>query len=321
MYRPIFRPQYPDPTTTLDWYNCTMSSGAMALDFHTQGKEQVWGGTLRTLSGDTSGGTNIDNLQTAVGKLGGYKFEDHRGEPWANVVTALKAGKGVILQGDYDVFTGMSTCQSSFDGDHAIYLNPEFNSTKTAVLVGDPLCKTWKYIPLTTLRAYTEKLSLRVVKTTSKLYFATTRAWPETAGGVVDIMPTFKVVTTLPVGTLFVKDVGTWYLRLRDNKLLGPVGPTNWLPDGKFPILPVRLDLPIVAGMPLTDDWRLGYIIGEDPVFILNRNVTVKVPVATGDGDLAAKVDTQAKQIVLLDAAVASVSAKVKAIKDFVASA
>ena len=296
-----------------------MASGAMALDFHTQGKEQVWGGTLRTLSGDTAGGTNIDDLQRAIAKVGSYAFEDHRGEPWANVVTALKAGKGVVLQGDYDVFTGMATCQDSFDGDHAIYLNPEFNSTKTAVLTGDPLCKTWKYIPLTTLRAYAEKLSLRVAKTTSKLYFATTRAWPESAVGV-DIMPTFKVVTTLPTGTLFVKDVGTWYLRLRDNKLIGPVSPTSWLPDGKSPILPVRLDLPIVAGKPSTDDWRLGYIIGEDPVFILARNVTVK-PLTSGDSDLAAKVDTQAKQIVLLDAAVASASAKVKAIKDFVASA
>lgn len=178
MYRPKFRPQWPDPTTTLDWTNCTMSSGAMMLDFHTQGKVQKWGGELRKLSGDTSGGTNLDNLKTAWTKLG-YTFIDRRGSTWAQVLADLKNGRGVVLQGDYDVLLGSHSCQSSFDGDHAVYANPEINAD--GIVVGDPLCGAFKRIPVSVLKAYTEKLGRRVYGTTSpqKILFGVSRAWPD----------------------------------------------------------------------------------------------------------------------------------------------
>jgi hypothetical protein len=179
MYRPKFRPQYPDPTTTLDWSNCTMASGAMMLDFHTQGKVQKWGGELRKLSGDTSGGTNIDNLKTAWSKLG-YTLLDRRGSTWAGVLADLKNGRGVVLQGDYDVLTGSNSCQTSFDGDHAIYVNPEAPNS-SGYVVGDPLCGGWKRISASVLKAYVEKLGRRVYGTTSpqKVLYAASRAWPD----------------------------------------------------------------------------------------------------------------------------------------------
>lgn len=177
MYRPLFRPQYPDPTTTLDWLNCTMSSGAMALDFHTQGKVQKWGGELRKLSGDTSGGTNIDNLSTAWTKLG-YTIIDRREKTWNDAIVDLKNGRGVVLQGDYDVLTGDDTCQGTFDGDHAVYINPQFYDNNTTLAVGDPLCKGFKRIRITVLKAYAEKLGRRVYGD-NRILYATTRAWPE----------------------------------------------------------------------------------------------------------------------------------------------
>lgn len=180
MYRPLFRPQYPDPTTTLDWANCTMASGAMMLDFHTQGKVQKWGGELRKLSGDTSGGTNLDNLKTAWGKLG-YTFIDRRGYSWGQAMADLKNGRGLVLQGDYDVLLGGHSCQATFDGDHAIYANPEINSD--GIVIGDPLCGKFKRIPVSVLKAYTEKLGRRVYGTTSpqKILYGASRAWPDTA--------------------------------------------------------------------------------------------------------------------------------------------
>jgi hypothetical protein len=177
MYRPLFRPQYPDPTTTLDWSNCTMASGAMALDFHTQGKVQMWGGELRKLQSDQIGGTDLGDLQRAWLKAG-YILVNRSGKSWNDCIVDLKNGKGVVLQGDYDVFTGADTCQGSFNGDHAVYLNPEFFDGGTTIAVGDPLCKSFKRIKITTLKAYAEKFGTRVLGKGQILY-AVTRAWPD----------------------------------------------------------------------------------------------------------------------------------------------
>lgn len=187
MYRPLFRPQQPDPTTYLDWYNCTMSSGAMALDFHTQGKVQKWGGELRKLSGDASGGTSITDLMNAWNRLG-YTLTDRRGKTWNDLIADLKNGKGVVLQGDYDVLIGDDTCQGTFEGDHAIYLNPEFININGSILVGDPLCQKYKWITVPVLKRYAEKLGIRVYGPPMRkpgvpypgqsILYATTRAWP-----------------------------------------------------------------------------------------------------------------------------------------------
>lgn len=176
MYRPKFRPQYPDPTTTLDWSNCTMASGAMALDFHTQGKVQKWGGELRKLQGDQVGGTDIGDLSTAWSKLG-YTLTDRRGKTWGDAIVDLKNGRGVVLQGDYDIFRGADSCQSTFDGDHAIYLNPEFFDGST-IAVGDPLCSGFKRITISELKEYAEKLGKKVYGD-NRILYATTRAWPD----------------------------------------------------------------------------------------------------------------------------------------------
>ncbi len=243
MYRPLFRPQWPDPTTTLDWKNCTMASGAMALDFHTQGKVQKWGGELRTLSGDTVGGTGIPELAKAWSKLG-YTLIDRRGHTWADVMTDLRAGRGVVLQGDYDVLTGTNTCQGTFDGDHAIYLNPQLYGSGSVmeIAVGDPLCGAFKTISVGVLKAYAEKLGRAQYgySNPQKIFFGSTRAWPDPAvnlwTGAVRTVPfpdrtradcaagrrvnvrtgpslDYKIIAYYPDGTLFVayQKRGHWY--------------------------------------------------------------------------------------------------------------
>lgn len=180
MYRPLFRPQYPDPTTTMDWSNCTMASGAMALDFHTLGKVQKWGGELRKHQSDQTGGTDIGDLKQAWAYYG-YTLVDRRGKDWNQLVADLKSGRGVVLQGDYEVLTGADSCQTSFDGDHAIYLNPQFYNGNLNVAVGDPLCKAFKQITMANLKKYAEKLGRATYGTTSpqKILYATTAAHPD----------------------------------------------------------------------------------------------------------------------------------------------
>jgi hypothetical protein len=87
-------------------------------------------------------------------------------------------------------------------------------------------------------------------------------------------MATYKVVADMPTGKLRLADQdGIHYLRLRDNELIEVTDPAAF--GIKDPILPVRLDEPIVEGKPATDEWRLGYIVGEDAAFVLSRNVVV----------------------------------------------
>lgn len=187
VYRPIHREQIGDPTTGYDPYICTMESGAMALDFHTQGKVQVWGGNLlnklNLSDADIRNGLNMGNLKNAWAAYG-YTLLDRRGYTWAQVIKDLKAGRGIVLQGDYDVLTGDDDCQPGFNGDHAIYLNPELYSDNTVVLKGDPLCEDFDKVPLSTLKKYAEKLGARVYGPSSpqKIFFGATAAHPDDIG-------------------------------------------------------------------------------------------------------------------------------------------
>lgn len=176
-----FRPQLKDPTTTLDSYLCTMESAAMALDYQTGGVVSKWGGELVPYCGLSAAqikgqapradgklhvGTNLENAKLAWAHFG-ETLEIRTGQGWAGVVAALNEGRGVILQGDYDQM-GAYSCQSSFLGDHAIFIAGSFAA------VGDPLCKGFRPVPEATLRAYATKLAPTV-------YFAVTKPQKESA--------------------------------------------------------------------------------------------------------------------------------------------
>jgi hypothetical protein len=73
-----------------------------------------------------------------------------------------------------------------------------------------------------------------------------------------------------PVGSLVVNPgPAVAYLDLETGKL---VSGFKW--TSKAWATAIRLDKPIVAGKPPTDDWTLGYLIGDSPAFLLARNVT-----------------------------------------------
>ncbi len=150
---PLFRRQIGDPTTTRDSYLCNMSSGAMALDYHTAGRIQVWGGELEARQPDHVGGTDLNDLAIAWASHG-ETLDIRSGQGWAGVRTALAEGRAVVLHGDYDQM-GAATCQSSFRGDHAVLVLPGW-------VMGDPLCSGFKTMPEAVLRAYAQKLSATV---------------------------------------------------------------------------------------------------------------------------------------------------------------
>ena len=105
---------------------------------------------------------------------------------------------------------------------------------------------------------------------------------PKVAGQEEEPVVEYDVVN-LPTGTLTVKDDGAYYLDLITGTMKGPVGKASW-PGGKSPILPVRLRKPLpIASAVDTDAWKLGYIVGTSPAFILARNVTITPPTAESD--------------------------------------
>jgi len=173
VYRPKFKAQWNDPTTTLDWFNCTMTSGAMGLDFDTLGHVDVMGGTLRSHSGDHVGGSNLAALEKAWAYYG-QDLHVQTGGSWSDVTTDLHNYKGVILQGMYGALPKAyhSTVNSiGFTGAHAIYLNPEFNANGD-VLMGDPLNNKFIWVPQAALHSFAAALGAHELGSSSRLFFA-----------------------------------------------------------------------------------------------------------------------------------------------------
>jgi hypothetical protein len=192
-YRPKFVKQFNDPTTTLDWFNCTMASGAMGLDFDTLGHIRVLGGQLRAVSGDYKGGTGL-------GDPGLTRAWDHyhqvlhvgSGGHWDDVMHALKAHRGVILQGLYGALPKAyhSPLNSgTFEGPHAVYLNPEFKSTE--LLMGDPLNDKFIWVPQIALERYANALGSREYGAShpQKVFYAASDAHVPVVPPVTDPVP------------------------------------------------------------------------------------------------------------------------------------
>jgi hypothetical protein len=165
-YRPPFRSQFGDSAEShtsphSEGSNCTMSSAAMALAYETGGRLDYLGGHMRHAQGDQEGGTDLYDAADAWASKG-HSLTIRSGSGWAAVVSALQAGRGVILQGT----GGLAGC-GSYTGGHAIYVNPESSGSRW--LKGDPECGAWEWCEARDLEAFAERLS-------SGVYWAQTAA-------------------------------------------------------------------------------------------------------------------------------------------------
>lgn len=160
IYRPTFRPQLGDPTTTYDGSICTYSSGAMALDRHTLGDIQVWGGELLKASGDTTpldGGTLYD-LGKAWAAYGQH-LDDRTGQRWADLCKALDEGRGAVVQIERSYIPTTYRCGRPFAGTHALYINHRLPNA--AMFVADPLCTAYQDVPERYIRQAVEAFGRR----------------------------------------------------------------------------------------------------------------------------------------------------------------
>ncbi len=183
----IYKPAHQNQIVATDIYggvNCSAYSCAMSIDRATMGGTLVTGKQVRAASNEPrpdpqSPGLNIPQL---VNVAFGWHVEiiNRTGAPWSAVMAALNEGRGVILQGDYDQIPPEYSGQTSFKGDHAVYVN-HLNTADTECWWMDPLNKKGSfYIPIAIARAYAEKLA-KAVGRYPGLLFATTRVTPNLA--------------------------------------------------------------------------------------------------------------------------------------------
>jgi hypothetical protein len=161
-YRPSHRKQDPsvDPAEPKNesssvgndhgWSNCTMTSGAMALDFHTQGALKKWGGDLRHKQGDLSGGTDLYDVRDAWAALG-ETLTIRIGAGWEALTEDRADGRFLIVQGEGNV-----PGSESFTGGHGCVVGPESDS-QGRWLFGDPLASGWQWIDRNAIKSWMQQ--------------------------------------------------------------------------------------------------------------------------------------------------------------------
>jgi hypothetical protein len=176
-----FKRQIGDPTTSLDAHICMLESAAMALEWHTHGAVNVWGGELVPYCGRDPSliaieGTNLDNVRQAWTHWG-QTFEIRAGNPWTDVINQLHQAKAVVIGGDYGSMPTAYKCDVSYNGNHAIILLPYFSGDN--ILVGDPICFNFKWVPASAIQTYAEAQGIAIWGHTSpqKVYFGVSRPW------------------------------------------------------------------------------------------------------------------------------------------------
>src|SRR5262245_51591319 len=161
-YRPVHRQQNPAVDPREPWpgesasrgnshgrNNCTMTSGAMALDFHPGGARRLWGGDLRHRQSDLVGGTDLGGLQRAWARLG-YTLDVRSGRGWSDLIARHREGRAIVCQG-----IGNVPGSGTYTGGHAAIWLPDG-------AWGDPLASRWQSVSTASIRQWMERLNPRL---------------------------------------------------------------------------------------------------------------------------------------------------------------
>lgn len=125
-YLPTFQAQNPAISGySLGWSSCTAYSAAMAGDFDTLGAKRPTGKQVRVLTGDTTGGLNLSQVDEALLKGWAIDLQTVYFMPWADFAKKIGAGCGAILQGGYaPIADSRFDAGRGFRGNHAIFVAP-----------------------------------------------------------------------------------------------------------------------------------------------------------------------------------------------------
>jgi hypothetical protein len=190
------------------WSNCTMVSAALAYAFAVQDKSGPHGGDMRHNQDDLSGGTDLQDADTAFHRYGNQNLDILTGEGWATLKEKRSEGRAVIIQGEGNV-----PGSESFDGGHACVISPETHSDGKW-LFGDPLASGWQWVSESAIRDWAENLG-------SGIYFAVTKAHEATDMGM-----TLTDVKSEPGTAKMDEDGPVW--RVRDDLEKSANAGTTW---------------------------------------------------------------------------------------------
>lgn len=125
------------------WLSCTCYAGAMGIDKSSLGKHRPSGCTVRRYTGDRTGGTMVRQVADVALKQYGIKVDVHAG---GNVLrardgaAALRAGRGILLQGGTGALVGTKYQSTAGQVNHAVWVNEIVGdgTTPDDALVYDP---------------------------------------------------------------------------------------------------------------------------------------------------------------------------------------
>ena len=104
--------------------NCNCAAAAMALERHTLGAHRTTGAYVRALTGDTSGGTNLAQVQSALSRRWGITIDVEYRLSFDAFMARIASGQGAILQGSCLATKGTTYQESeSFAGNHSWFVN------------------------------------------------------------------------------------------------------------------------------------------------------------------------------------------------------
>ncbi len=125
-YVPRFQPQLQanDPLGPL---SCTCYAGAMAVDYDKLGNGTIpTGRQIRLATGDTSGGTNLAQVDAACQRWG-TNLDVHYRMPFTDFQKKINAGCAGILQGGYaPIADSRFDAGNGFRGNHALLVIPGY---------------------------------------------------------------------------------------------------------------------------------------------------------------------------------------------------
>lgn len=146
------------------------------------GPQDATGDIFRSLQRDKEGGIDLYDGKVAARRMDPFldftvfanygpsqidypgMKRDHPPMLFTSLVAYVRAGRPVVVSGDYDVIPGAPngpSCQATYDGLHAIMI-PAFGyriaaNGREELLWSDPLCKLMKWVPANLVKAYAGK--------------------------------------------------------------------------------------------------------------------------------------------------------------------
>lgn len=104
--------------------NCNCAACADAIDRSTLGHRQTNAAVVRRLTGDTSGGTTLEQVARVAEEHFGVHLDVEKGLGFASFEARIASGQGAILQGDCSATIGTEWQESeTFSGNHSWFVN------------------------------------------------------------------------------------------------------------------------------------------------------------------------------------------------------